>query len=258
MSRTPPKKSWADVASSSTTTLARPASGPSTGPSQRSGASPLDRRPSDESKYPDPPPSTTDRSRLASGPSASTSAAPDPSRRGLSYAAAAAPGPPAPRTVPEKPPRTSLPPASSRAAVTPCFDSLKERGYPLGFQSESQFIECMQELCEAAKDDRIEVQEAGVRGSAATYNSMNPNKTGQHFDSRGKGKSDIDAFIVTKSHLNSRPSREGFFHPDKLKEYPALVKWSEDWSKKLGRDIEPAAFISTAPALKEQYIKFTP
>lgn len=147
-------------------------------------------------------------------------------------------------------------PATSSKPVQPCFSSLKERGYPLGFESQAQFDECMQDLCATAQQQGIECAVVGVRGSAATYESRNPRKKGQYFDSRRK-KSDIDAFIVTDSYVKCRPDRKGFCHPDRVAEsYPTLDKWGEEWGKELGREITPAIHKPESPALKEDYIAY--
>jgi hypothetical protein len=156
-----------------------------------------------------------------------------------------------------KPAAKTLPASSSKSSVKPCFSSLDERGYPLGFESRETFEACMEDLCKTAKGQGIPCKTVGVRGSAATYTSSNPNKKGQYFDSRGKGKSDIDAFIVSDKRLDCRPNRDGFFHPDKVAEsYPALAQWGEDWSEKLGREISPGIHKSTSPALAEDYIAY--
>ncbi|MCG2594424.1 hypothetical protein LZ009_16730 [Ramlibacter sp. XY19] len=155
-----------------------------------------------------------------------------------------------------KPADKPLPAASSKP-VQPCFSSLDERGYPLGFENRDQFETCMEELCQTAQKQGIACKTVGVRGSAATYTSSNPNKKGQHFDSRGKGKSDIDAFIVSDSRLECRPNKTGFFHPDKVADaYPKLAEWGEAWSEELGREITPAVHKSTSPALDEPYIAY--
>lgn len=163
--------------------------------------------------------------------------------------------PPQPQRLPQ--PAPPLPPIDSKSAVQPCFDTIKNRGYPLGFESKAQFEECMQELMSTAEAQGIICKGAGVRGSAVTFTSSNPFKVGQSFDSRGQGKSDIDAFLVSDEWLKCRPNGKGFFHPDKVAEkYPNLVAWGEKWSEKLGREITPAIFRSDAPAFDEPYIPF--
>ena len=162
--------------------------------------------------------------------------------------------PPPPRVVPK--PTTPLPSINSTSPVVPCFDSIRDRGYPLGFRSEEQFAECMNELYQAADNSGIESEGTGVRGSAATYTSSNPNKPGAYFDSRSK-RSDIDAFLVSDGWLECRPDRKGFVHPDKVAEaYPKLVEWGQKWSQKLGREITPAIFRSDASAFDGPYIPY--
>jgi hypothetical protein len=159
---------------------------------------------------------------------------------------------------PKVEPKTAKPlPKTASKSVQPCFATLKERGYPLGFEDRESFEECMEDLCQTAHDQGIACKTVGVRGSAATYTSSNPHKKGQHFDSRGKNKSDIDAFIVSDTKLECRPNRTGFFHPDKVAEsYPALAGWGQDWTEELGREITPGVHKSTSPALKEPYIAY--
>jgi hypothetical protein len=163
---------------------------------------------------------------------------------------------PQPKAEP-KPAAKTLPASSSKSSVKPCFSSLKERGYPLGFESRDQFEACMEDLCQEAQKRGVACKTVGVRGSAATYTSNNPHKKGHYFDKKGEGKSDIDAFIVSDSRLDCRPNRDGFFHPDKVAEsYPDLAQWGQDWSNELGRDITPGVHKSTSPALKEDYIAY--
>ena len=164
--------------------------------------------------------------------------------------------PPPPLVTPK--PTAKPSPTKSTKPVTTCpSPSPLERGYPMGFDSKEQFEECMQSLCDKLSDMGISCSELGVRGSAATFQSNNPNKKGQYFDSRGKGKSDVDAFFVTDDRLKCYPSKVGFFHPDKVKaEYPDIDDWNDEWSKKLGRKIEAAAFKSSADALTEDYISY--
>jgi hypothetical protein len=163
---------------------------------------------------------------------------------------------PQPKAVP-KPATKTLPASSSKTSVKPCFSTFKERGYPMGFKDKEEFESCMQDLCNTAQEQGIACKTVGVRGSAATYTSSSPHKKGQHFDSRGKGKSDIDAFIVTDTPLDSWPNKYGFFHPlDVAEEFPELAEWGEGWGKKLGREITPAVHKSWAPALKEPYIAY--
>jgi hypothetical protein len=115
----------------------------------------------------------------------------------------------------------------------------------------------MQDFINTAEEEGIDCEGAGVRGSAATYTSSNPNKVGQYFDSRGKGKSDIDAFLVSDGWLKCRPDKKGFCHPAKVAdEYPKLVACGKKWSDKLGREITPALFRHSAPAFDEPYIPY--
>jgi hypothetical protein len=57
--------------------------------------------------------------------------------------------------------------------------------------------------------------------------------------------SDIDVFIELKKDIGINASKNipGFIHPGKLfQQFPSLLKWSEKWSKILGREITPGAF----------------
>lgn len=197
-----------------------------------------------------PPPKKT-WAELAAG--AADKPAPKPAAK--SYEPPARTGAGEPRVQP-KPAARPLPAGGSKP-VQPCFSALEERGYPLGFESRDQFESCMEDLCQAAQKQGIACKTVGVRGSAATYTSSNPHKKGQTFDSRGQGKSDIDAFIVSDSRLACRPNASGFFHPDKVAEsYPKLAEWGEAWGEELGREITPGVHKSTSPALDEPYIAY--
>lgn len=88
------------------------------------------------------------------------------------------PPPPKLTPVPVKKPG----PVTTSKPVAPCTNP-QARGWPLGFESEQQFVECMDELEQACKDSGIALKGSAVRGSVATYTSRNPHKKGQHFDS---------------------------------------------------------------------------
>jgi hypothetical protein len=198
------------------------------------------------------------------GPPAETKPASPPARRVfVQKPPAAKPPAPAPKKVVHPPPPKAVPkpvpkpPPVVVGAVVPCTDPLN-RGWPLGFESEEQFQVCMNELYKACEESGITVKYVGVRGSAATYKSRNPHKKGQTFDSKGKGRSDIDAFFVTTDFFDDiRPNKDGFFHPDKMnREFPALKEWGKKWTKTLRRDITPGAFRPSAAAMNQDRISY--
>jgi hypothetical protein len=162
--------------------------------------------------------------------------------------------PPPPAVIPVPTPKP--PPVIATAVVGKCpSPSPRERGYPMGFKSQEQFKQCMQELEAALQKEGIKPSAVGVRGSAVTFNSLNPKKKGSYFDKKGVGKSDVDVFFVTKDHLNCAPSN-GFFHAGKLAEkYPAIGEWNKKWTKDLGREVSAAGF---KPGTKDKPTKMKP
>jgi hypothetical protein len=127
--------------------------------------------------------------------------------------------------------------------------SPQDRGYPLGFKDKAEFDECMGELETALSDSGIPTTAVGVRGSSVTFNSNNPNKVGSYFDKKGKGKSDIDVFFVSKGFLKVAPSNKGVFYDDAVAAaYPLIDAWNDKWSKKLKppRKVAVAGFRPSA------------
>jgi len=107
---------------------------------------------------------------------------------------------------------------------------------PFGFKSAEQYNQAMTELDSAMKASGIDGR-IGARGSAVT-GVRSPKKAGGGglFDS-GKDISDIDVFIEARNLRGSTP-RSPFTHPAYLqRQYPALQKWSQKWTKELGRPI---------------------
>jgi hypothetical protein len=142
------------------------------------------------------------------------------------------------------------PPVAVASGVASCpSPSPQERGYPLGFKDKAEFDDCMGELDTALAEEGIDASAVGVRGSSVTFKSNNPNKKGSYFDKRGKGKSDIDVFIVTKDYLKVKPSKKGIFYDkDMAAAYPKIDAWNKKWSGKLDpkRKVAVAGFRPAA------------
>jgi hypothetical protein len=113
------------------------------------------------------------------------------------------------------------------------------RTVSLGFQSEVQQAQAIQELQGALNASGITDATIGVRGSSVTGSSY---RTGAPF----RPTSDIDAFIESAQlteGLSTSKNIPGFVHPNSImKNYPLLDQWATDWTKILGRDITPGAF----------------
>ena len=113
------------------------------------------------------------------------------------------------------------------------------RTVSLGFQSEVQQAQAIQELQGALNASGITDATIGVRGSSVTGSSY---RTGAPF----RPASDVDTFIESAQlteGLSTSKKIPGFVHPDKIMDaYPLLGQWATDWSKILGRDITPGAF----------------
>jgi len=120
------------------------------------------------------------------------------------------------------------------------------RSVPLGFQSESHFLNAADELYSALRASGIDDAVIGVRGSSVTGQSW---RTGKPFGA----KSDIDFFIessrLTDGYLTS-PNIPGFVNPKPiLRDYPLLRDWSNKWQIDLGRKITPGGFVpGTVPS----------
>lgn len=173
--------------------------------------------------------------------------------------APSAPIPPAPPPI-HQPVMGPTLATTSVSAVETCKKKIAARGFPNGFSTREEFRACMQDLCDTANAQGIVVKVVGVRGTAATFKSANPNKPGHHFDKKGPNSSDIDIFFVTDSFLANpaRPNKHGFVHPDKIAEaYPDIEGWNQEWTTKLGRDATAAAFRSASPALTEPHVPYT-
>jgi len=87
-------------------------------------------------------------------------------------------------------------------------------------------------------------KQIGVRGSSVTNSSSKGGPFRVQAENEMK-PSDIDVFVEFSDNIviNSSKNIPGFIHPNKLfKQYPALQKWSDDWSKILGREITPGGF----------------
>ncbi|RZJ57565.1 MAG: hypothetical protein EOO55_03110 [Hymenobacter sp.] len=116
---------------------------------------------------------------------------------------------------------------------------------PAGFPDAETFARAGEELKAALKESGLEYKAIGVRGSSVTGLSSKGGSfrlTAQN----GLKASDVDTFIDLSKEvdLTSSKSIPGFIHPDKLlKRYPALKEWSRKWSRELGREITPGAFM---------------
>ncbi|MDO3559512.1 hypothetical protein [Ralstonia pseudosolanacearum] len=80
----------------------------------------------------------------------------------------------------------------------------------------------------------------GVRGSSVTGRSLTK---GTPFGPQ----SDIDFFVESRQLTDGYSTSKnipGFVHPNKiLPDYPLLQDWAESWTKTLGRDVTPGAFV---------------
>lgn len=114
------------------------------------------------------------------------------------------------------------------------------RTVPLGFNLPKQFTTAAQQLQDALVRSGVTDATVGVRGSSVT--GVSPRK-GTLFGPQ----SDIDFFIESRQLTDGyRTSKNipGFVHPGKiLPDYPLLQDWSTTWTKTLGRDVTPGAFV---------------
>jgi filamentous hemagglutinin len=113
------------------------------------------------------------------------------------------------------------------------------RTVSLGFQSEIQQAQAINELQGALTASGITDATIGVRGSSVTGLNY---RTGASFSAA----SDIDVFIESAQLTNGLSTSKnipGLVHPNLImKNYPYLDQWANDWTKILGRDITPGAF----------------
>ena len=134
--------------------------------------------------------------------------------------------------------------ASIAAANTVRNVGTIQRSIPRGFSSAEQFQQVGDELAVALNESGIVYSRIGVRGSSVTGTSSKGTPF-RYSAENGLSPSDIDVFIELSSDIGVNASKNipGFIHPGKLfKRFPALQKWSNKWTKELGREITPGAF----------------
>ncbi|MDO3569080.1 hypothetical protein Q3O89_22355, partial [Ralstonia pseudosolanacearum] len=114
------------------------------------------------------------------------------------------------------------------------------RTVPHGFSPEDQFVSAAEDLQNALQRSGIKDATIGVRGSSVTGRSLTK---GTPFGPQ----SDIDFFVESRQLTDGYSTSKnipGFVHPNKiLPDYPLLQDWAESWTKTLGRDVTPGAFV---------------
>ncbi|REG13074.1 hypothetical protein DES44_4452 [Roseateles depolymerans] len=111
---------------------------------------------------------------------------------------------------------------------------------PLGFNPPEQFTTAAQQLRDALVLSGGTDATVGVRGSTATGVSLTKGTP-------SGPKSDRDFFIECRELTEGCKTSKnipGFVHPSKiLADYPVLQEWATTWTKALGRDLAPGAFL---------------
>jgi hypothetical protein len=126
-----------------------------------------------------------------------------------------------------------------------------ERTFPLGFESETQFLEASDELYSALEESGISDASIGVRGSSITGFSF---RTSAPFGA----ESDVDFYVESQeltAPFSTSSNIPGFVHPDKiLTNFPSLEQWTDKWTSILGRDVTPGGFtpgsVPNQPAIR--------
>ncbi|AIY43034.1 Rhs-family protein [Collimonas arenae] len=138
---------------------------------------------------------------------------------------------------------------------------------PLGFESPEQFGQFKTDLHGALNEAGLPDAEIGLKGTSTTFYSENPGKPlGHHWDADPLNPGDYDLNISSPKMVeqlqdaNISPSEKyGVFKTRDINEnFPALDKFQQEWSQKLGRDVNFVGYPETPLRDPTEYILRTP
>lgn len=134
------------------------------------------------------------------------------------------------------------------------IDLMFSKEVPLGFKNQEQFVKFQKNMTAALKKDGLDDSKVGLKGTATTFYSENPNKVlGHHWDAKKPTElGDFDLNLSSKimtNHMNKlkiKPNEQyGVFTNRHMRsQFPELEKFSKDWKKTLGRDVNFVGYPS--------------
>ena len=134
------------------------------------------------------------------------------------------------------------------------IDLMFSKEVPLGFKSQEQYIKFQKEMTVALKKDGLDDAKVGLKGTATTFYSENPNKAfGHHWDAKKPiDLGDYDLNISSKKMIqlmeenDINPSKEyGVFKTKDVEyQFQKIRKFSDTWGKELGRDVNFVGYPS--------------
>jgi hypothetical protein len=125
------------------------------------------------------------------------------------------------------------------------IDLMLAKRKPLGFASEREWQSFQDELRDVLARSGLDDAEIGLKGTATTFYSENPNKPfGHHWDADPANPGDFDFNVLSQRMMDDmaaagiEPSRLNIFATRYLEaEYPELARFAARWSEQLGRPV---------------------